>query len=644
MRWFVGFLVAGIFLAATLFRLDDFGVTWDFGQVGYGDRYLHCLLHAKTEALDFERASPLHCRPPHPNLDEHRTEGPELVWPLGPILSSVTALILFERLDLLPPIAARHAASLLATAALLFFLTIWFAPRLGLFETITGVTLLALHPSYLWHSLANFKDPPAAAACVIASVLCVYAIESGGRRSILTAALAFGVALAAKGNAWILPVTVLLALFARQGPAALKNLLGSRRRLSWLLAGALVVAPLVAFALWPWMWTDPIHHLRLHVETVLRNRVGSGERLGGLWYAAWTSPEVILAGFALSLPLLFNRLRGRELRMLWTMALVPVVLASLPGAKHYDSVRRYLEFVPPLALSAGAGFGVLRGLLIAICRAAAPPRTLTEGTASSPPESSVDARSGAVALLISAAVFSVPACFAAIPVVRLHPDQHLYYNSVCGGLSGARSRGVTAAIDYWGHSYRRVFEWLAKNAPPNAAVHTPTGPKVARLSNELWGRPDLQCLGEKPWHISLEDDNSLFVAFVERPEYYNDVARYALLKWEPELEVNAAGESIARVYAVPPDSARRSELFTVVEFARKNAEERIRTSLEEARALRGGEHFRHGLLRWFADNLRLHGFDRALKDLDRWRTEEPAAKADFDVVRTYVIERSRFLE
>ena len=599
-RGLVSALVVALFLGATLPLLDDFGSTWDFGQLFYGERYLDALT-GDTSALDFDVPQPDGPRPV-PDLDHHRTEGPDLVWPLGPVVSAATHRLFHERLGWLPPVAAYHLASLLGTAALLGLMTFFLWPRLGATATLLSAVFLATHPAFLWHSLANFKDPVAAVLFVVTTMAAVLALRRGAVGFILAVGLLFGLALAGKGNALFLPVTVLVALPMAYGMPALKAVFRRRVFLSTVVGFA--VAPLVAFAVWPWLWTDVSAHLVRHVDAVLHNRSGSGQAFGGAKSAFFGAPEVFLSGFFIGLLVLAARPRWiREhperrpvLGVALALVLVPIVQASWPGAKHYDSVRRFLEFVPAAAVLAGAGFAALLSGM-----AAKPSLRIVRLVA---------------AVLIAAATLE--------PLVRSHPDEHVFYNRWIGGLAGAQERGVPSAVDYWGHSYRRVFEWLREKAPEGATVYTPTGPQVARLSNEVWGREDLVLPGSGPLRATEVPDGPIYVAFVIRPEYQNLLASWCLQKLEPAFEVSSQGVVLAKVYEVPQnDAPRREELRRLADFQRKQIETRLAGFLEQIEK----EPELLLLVRYGNETATLDGFDaavervEAVRGLPAWRDD-----------------------
>jgi hypothetical protein len=58
-------------------------------------------------------------------------------------------------------------------------------------------------------------------------------------------------------------------------------------------------------------------------------------------------------------------------------------------------------------------------------------------------------------------------------MVRLHPYQLVYFNSLVGGPSGAQNR---FEMDYWGFSYKEAMQWLLSNNPGTIRVKACLGP------------------------------------------------------------------------------------------------------------------------------------------------------------------------
>jgi hypothetical protein len=110
-------------------------------------------------------------------------------------------------------------------------------------------------------------------------------------------------------------------------------------------------------------------------------------------------------------------------------AIFPIVYAVAKRPVLYDGARHFLFTVPPLAcLAAGGLFWAASSL-------------------------NVSSRRLAAGLAIAYVIFQV------VTMVRLHPDEYVYFNEFVGGLPGAYGRYET---DYWGNSYREAVKSLSR--------------------------------------------------------------------------------------------------------------------------------------------------------------------------------------
>src|SRR5262249_37555182 len=137
---------------------------------------------------------------------------------------------------------------------------------------------------------------------------------------------------------------------------------------------------------------------------------------------------------------------------------VPVGRTLLPGNVNFDGVRHFHEFMPCLALLAGAGLDATTRALARLLAARS-------------------VRTAAVARVAAALVLIAPG---AVATVRTEPNGLAYFNSFIGGLGGAQARGVPEATDYWGNSYWQALDWLNGHAEPGAAVRFAIFPTIAR--------------------------------------------------------------------------------------------------------------------------------------------------------------------
>lgn len=181
----------------------------------------------------------------------------------------------------------------------------------------------------------------------------------------LVLAGALGLALATKVNGLILAVAIVAWLVARR-PLAGR---GAPSRTDLASLALLPLALPVAFAVWPWMWADPLAHLHGYLRFILehahqgvwflgerRNFIGDPAPVTyPLVMAHVTTPVVHLAVFWAAAGLLLLRTaRRRRLDpaalLLLLAVLGPFSASSLPNAPKYDGVRLFLPMFAPACL------------------------------------------------------------------------------------------------------------------------------------------------------------------------------------------------------------------------------------------------------------------------------------------------------
>jgi hypothetical protein len=353
------------------------------------------------------------------------------------------------------------------------------------------------------------------------------ALERGTLRSWALAAVVAAAALAQKANALFLAPQGLLLLavvaFTRRGApaeAATEQPAPARRPLWPALSFAFVLFVAVYFALSPQLWIDPVDHVGRMYRHVLENgsRVAlearrSGEFAGhggaisfeGVELVAWTTPPLAL--LLASIGLFTRRLALRDRLFLLIGVAVPVGRTLLPGNVNFDGVRHFHEFMPCLALLAGAG-------LDAVARALARPLA---------------------ARVVAALAFIAPG---AVATVRTEPNGLAYFNSLVGGLAGAQARGVPEATDYWGNSYWQALDWLDEHAEPGAAVRFAIFPTIVRSVAHYRLRHDLKLAR----YAKAPPNGPLYVVYVTRPRWYDRTLREidATCPKVHEIEVDGA--------------------------------------------------------------------------------------------------------
>ena len=226
-------------------------------------------------------------------------------------------------------------------------------------------------------------------------------------------------------------------------------------------------AILLVIPTWPYLWGEPILRLLITFRLMTSFPWPGQVLFAGVSYAGNELPRMYLPtlfGIQLTEPLLL--LVGLGLLFFlrknapWEMFLLclawfglPLGVALLGKSYFYDNFRQMLFILPPLFLLAGWG---LQNIWHSLPRA-----------------------------WLRAVLLFVLLLPGLLGIVRIHPYQYIYYNSLVGGLPGAFRQ---YEMDYWGTSFREVARFLNAHAPQNAEVIV-VGPPTT-----LWRyvRPDIR--------------------------------------------------------------------------------------------------------------------------------------------------------
>ena len=550
-EWIPAIMIAAL-LAFGVASLDRYNVTWDeaLGDLFFGQRYLSFYATFDAAYLDFQADPYPEGHRPDLGLSPFR-DRPWEHYPVGATLGAAGSKVLSGWLGWLDPYDGYHAANLLLASLLVWVFFRFLAERFGLLAATAALGLLLSAPRFFSHLMANVKDFPLMAFFTLTLVVFFRAWEAGSTRGLLASGALWGLALGCKANALFLPL-VPLAVVAFGGlPGAWR---GRRARLLVAGLGAGALGALVMVAAWPYLWADPIGRLIENLRFVtLRQDTTRPESLAPVLQAILlTTPPVFLALFAVGLVPVLRRAWNRQPHALLLLAWIAAVLCRylVPRAVNYDGVRHFLELFPAMAAIAGLGAAWLAKYLVDPLRRFLPP-------AISPRR----LRAAFLALVL------VPGLWA---LLRTHPFQIAYWNTFAGGYAGARAADLPQAGDYWGASYRLGLEWLNENAPPDALLAVPVIEHAVRLVAPERLRDDVILLPITiPYTPEIPPDRlertrqaarsrPLYVMFVERRDWMNELMRDCLARLEPEVTWRLEGEPVLAIYRyLPPTLAAR---------------------------------------------------------------------------------------
>jgi hypothetical protein len=335
-------------------------------------------------------------------------------------------------------------------------------PRAGLIAAIALGVCGAWYGAMFNHT----KDIPFAAAMMGATLFLIRMarhLPSPRLRDIAAFGVLAGAALGMRVLGAVLVAYVVFAIIMYL-PAPGDGRGQSRTR--WRLAAETLLRVLPAFVLaylimifaWPWAALAPLNPLRgfvafskfqYGIRTIFAGQTYDMADVPRLYipvYLLIRLPLVMLAGAAIAMLFALLPFRGgfaqpsrRDIALLSITIIFPLACQVIGHGPAYTGLRHFLFVIPPLAALAGIGLDRIltllaaRGRLVAACGVAF----------------------GSACLLWNAAT-----------LVRLHPDEYLFYNATIGGLEGASRR---YDLDYWFNSMPEAIDKLEaylRHGPP----------------------------------------------------------------------------------------------------------------------------------------------------------------------------------
>lgn len=407
---------------------------------------------------------------------------------ISDVLSSVFNFVLFQKLGYLNDIDSYRVYGVLLSSLLVGLVFWWAASSSGKFAGIVAALSLSLYPLFWSEShFNNEKDIPETVFWSFMLFSFWKGITGRSWRWILASGVFFGLALGTKLNVLfsifvIGPWLILYLASKYRRPLSVRAFL--KNQVSLLLA--VVMAPLlgvaIVFATWPYFWSDPVGNIVKIVNFYISiGTTGSVDQrfLGplaintyALQWILYTTPLVILfLAFVGIIAIVSRGLRERQMQsllfLLWLI--VPIARVTWPGTNIYGGVRQIMEYIPAMAILAGVGSGIFRdkiGNVLGKLRISGYKQTLF------------------ASLLVL--VLFIPITF---KLIKIHPNENVYFNPLIGGLRGAKERNFPGWGVSFGVPYREAIKWINNNAEPGAKLTL--GHEILSNIPGIFIRPDI---------------------------------------------------------------------------------------------------------------------------------------------------------
>lgn len=551
-------IVPILFLIVSIWTLSDYGINWDEPQhFNRGQAYLHYFLTGKTNYLDLAK---------HETLDEavdfkdirgnymqlykdakrsnRENEGYRRSYyqsdifnfeyfkekdsghpPANGILAAFSNFILYQQLGIAGDLESYHLFEVLTAFLIVLAVGIFTYYLFGVFPSIVASASLALYPLFFAESHFNIKDPVLSSFFGLTIILLFFGVIKKRKLLIIISSIFAGLSLGTKFNALFIPVITLpwLLMYWWKIEKLKKDL---KTCLTFIIYP--FIAAGVFYLLWPYLWFSGWEGLMGVFNYYVKEGISSTEMLANykffdfnffpLFWIITTTPLPILILSTFGICWFIARLikEGNQVSLLVLLwLLVPIVRVSLPNTAIYGGIRHIMEFVPVLAITSGAGSYFLLTFV------------------------NKQFKNLVLVLIFSSLVFVL------LEMVRIHPNENVYFNQLVGGLGGAYSKNIPYSGNSFGNAYQQGIVWLNKYAETGAKVGLPIGGTVNLPRENL--RRDLDLANDNFSGVKREGEYEMEMSHSGFPR---DYFAYSYLDkfLEPVYQVKVDGVAILKIW------------------------------------------------------------------------------------------------
>lgn len=499
---FSAFFLPSLFFVIGLATLYDYGMNWDSPiHFARGQAYLRYILTGKTNydglpgycmnadnlisQVDYEtgevcdRHRKVRVSAYESNLIDFNSWVAQSVYghpAFSDLMLAASNKILFQYLGWVEDVDAYHFYTLFTTFLLALTVAVWTKQTFGIFASIISVLTVYTFPLLAGEQHFNVKDPPMAAFFILSLYLFWLSLTKKKSLYLILSALAGGASFGTKFNFVFAPFILLPWIIVFGVTLLRKTTIRSvlSRKMFFVFSLYPIIVFLVFFLTWPALWPDPLKN----IPQVFRyyQDIGSSQcgysSLTFSWftncfqsislkYLIYTIPPFSLFLFAVGFVVSLIRFKGKSfVTILWlSFFAITIIRVTLPASNIYGGLRQIMEFIGPFAMITGIGALFLRDLIVKTLA------RLLQGKA-------LNRKTLAFIVSISLGLGYIPI---AIELVRLHPNENVYFNSFIGGLKGAAEKNFPGYGNTYGNAYLQGVKWLNQNAEPGARLALVSG-------------------------------------------------------------------------------------------------------------------------------------------------------------------------
>lgn len=556
--WLIVLLFLSVFLLINFHTIGDYGLTYDFTfHLSRGEAYLHYFLTGNKDYSDIpENERCIFQDISFKDTLAGKTREVSPGWSNGEfgahpslagILSALGCTIFHRKLGVLGVIDAHHSINIILDALTILVIYLFALEAYGRWVALLAALSLAFFPRFIGHAHNNFKDIPILCFATLSIWTFWKGIKYHNWKWIVAFGIFFGLGMSVKFNTvWVILV-IGFWLVLQWGKL---NLTIGKSKSLWL---SLAISPLIAFLvfylLWPYLWVDPINRLlrliNFYGSFVTKKAVAGGDFIRERpWrpyyapgYALITTPTILLFFGVIGLIAVYKNIKKEATKtsllvILWLF--IPILMFMFPKLFVYNGIRQFMGFIVPFCIVAAIGASSAAGFLKAKYFKKASP------------------------LIINTAVSAIMIIPLLVVNIQTHPHQVTYFNLLVGGLSGAQNIripltnriGIPDGWDYWGSSYREGVKWLNENAEPNSSLAVYFAKHVVAGANEL--REDIKLTEVETIEQIENNENSKpgYIMFVTNRWFleYNDIVKYCYNNLDPIYSLTSQGAPVLLIY------------------------------------------------------------------------------------------------
>lgn len=535
------------FLVVSIFTLNNYGISWDEPIHFYrGQALFHYFITGQKTYAENKSY-----------YQDNSLSGDYFINsdighpPINDILAAGFNYIFYQKLGVMSDIGSLHLFNIISSTLLVFVVVAFAYQELGWFASVVSGLSLGLYPLFFSESHFNIKDPPQTAFFALTIWSFWLSLKKGEAKWLLLSSISFALALGMKFNILFLPFIIgpylLIRYFyiIKAGPKFLFQQLKKIKPVYYICF--FIVAPLIVaiifFGTWPYLWQDPIGNLfqiTKYYKDIGTNNSNAFNSYPLIWIITTTPPIILILSIMGVISAFFLRQSKEKTSYLWLIwFLLPIARVTIPGTVTYGGIRQIMEYIPALALLSGLGAWRITEKL------------------------KLNFQLKIMTCIVLLGLLS-------LPIIKLHPNENVYFNFLIGGLAGAKQRNVPYWGNSFGNAYKQTIDWINNNAEKEAqlALVQGTGLNVPRI----WLRADLNY------------SNSYWSGLERRGEYlmeltYNNPIReypYSLNYVEtfllPIYEVKADGVAIAKIWKNDVEHTKPELKMSEVEYLGRYAQ------------------------------------------------------------------------